>query len=147
MLQLTSLTSRIIAQKLIYQQIFRYTTNSTVIFKNPPEKIEVVDVGTKLPIENVSPKNPLPEDKSSKLVAAAFASLKAEVVPEAKKIGTKSKGQVRRVNPVDEAIEKATTVNELLKVAENTIVSRRHALKVILNYCFFQILRDYRDQT
>ncbi|XP_063827727.1 FAST kinase domain-containing protein 4 [Ostrinia nubilalis] len=64
------------------------------------------------------------------LVAAAFASLNSPESDDKKKPTHKSlkpnKGQM-----LDSQIQKATDINSLLVVAENSVVSRRHALKMV----------------
>lgn len=65
------------------------------------------------------------------LVAAAFASLNnidTELPP--KKPSAKSI-KLSHIQQLDGQISKATDINSLLVVAENPIVSRRHALKVL----------------
>lgn len=63
------------------------------------------------------------------LVAAAFASLNTSESDDTKKPSPKSLKQSRN-QILDGQILKAKDVNTLLLVAENPIVSRRHALKV-----------------
>ncbi|KAM3956288.1 LOW QUALITY PROTEIN: FAST kinase domain-containing protein 4 [Aphomia sociella] len=85
------------------------------------------------PTRNALEKNIKPlidEDKDNPgLVAAAFASLND---PEAdiKKPSPKSVKQ-NKLQQLDHQILKATDVNSLLVVAENSVVSRRHALKMV----------------
>lgn len=65
----------------------------------------------------------------SGLVAAAFASLNSPESDDQRKPSPKSVKQNRQ-QLLDTQILKATDVNSLLVVAEQPIVSRRHALKV-----------------
>ncbi|XP_022113387.2 FAST kinase domain-containing protein 4 isoform X1 [Pieris rapae] len=63
------------------------------------------------------------------LVAAAFATLNAPE-SELKKPSVKSV-KLSRTQQLDTLIIKATDINSLLSVAENPIVSRKHALKMV----------------
>lgn len=65
------------------------------------------------------------------LVAAAFASLNTPE-DEYKKKPTPKSLKLSRVQQLDTEILKATDINTLLVVAENPVVSRRHALKVYI---------------
>ncbi|KAI5635146.1 FAST kinase-like protein, subdomain 2 domain-containing protein [Phthorimaea operculella] len=87
----------------------------------------------KVDVTNVPDKNasPLGDDKdNSGLVAAAFASLNAPESEEIRKPSPKS-AKLSRLQQLDSQIVKATDVNSLLLVAENPVVSRRHALKMV----------------
>lgn len=70
------------------------------------------------------------------LVAAAFASLNSPEDESNKKPSPKSIKQ-SRTQQLDSQISSATDINSLLLVAENPVVSRRHALKVscLLMFC------------
>ncbi|CAH0673802.1 unnamed protein product [Spodoptera exigua] len=71
------------------------------------------------------------EDKdNSGLVAAAFASLQDIDTPIVKKPSPKS-AKTSRLAHLDGLISQATDLNGLLVVAENPVVSRRHALKMV----------------
>lgn len=66
------------------------------------------------------------------LVAAAFAHLNSESeITTTKKPSPKS-AKISRHQQLENQISKAADVNSLLLVAENPVVSRRHALKVCL---------------
>ncbi|XP_060802175.1 FAST kinase domain-containing protein 4 [Amyelois transitella] len=67
---------------------------------------------------------------SKGLVAAAFASLNNPDTEDKRKPSLKSVKQSKS-QQMDMQITKATDVNSLLVVAENSIVSRRHALKMV----------------
>lgn len=132
MLQLGYSSTRIITQKLLLSTISRYSSATTIVFKNNPDKPDDLSTKTidlKTPITtttNVQQSG----DKSTNLVAAAFASLKSETVLSSTKSGVK----LRRKNVTDDVIDNATTVDALLLIAEAPIVSRRHALKVFKFY-------------
>lgn len=78
-----------------------------------------------------SPKDDASSAQQSKLVAAAFASLK--------EISSKSR---RPTSATDEVIASATDINSLLSVAEEPFITRRHALKV----CFAFLSLDFRNR-
>ncbi|KAI8421246.1 hypothetical protein MSG28_008303 [Choristoneura fumiferana] len=69
------------------------------------------------------------ENKSG-LVAAAFATLNTPETEDSKRPSHKSAKQ-GRAQQIDMQIVKAMDVNSLLLVAENPVVSRRHALKMV----------------
>ncbi|XP_063547944.1 FAST kinase domain-containing protein 4 [Cydia strobilella] len=69
------------------------------------------------------------KDKSG-LVAAAFATLNSPETDEPKRPSPKSVKQ-SRTQQMDMQIVKAMDINGLLAVAENPVVSRRHALKMV----------------
>ncbi|XP_038221665.1 FAST kinase domain-containing protein 4 [Zerene cesonia] len=68
-------------------------------------------------------------DKTKGLVAAAFATLNTPE-SEIRKPSPKSI-KISRTQQLDNQILKATDVNMLLVVAENPVISRRHALKMV----------------
>ncbi|XP_063387941.1 FAST kinase domain-containing protein 4 [Cydia fagiglandana] len=70
------------------------------------------------------------KDTKSGLVAAAFATLNSPETDEPKRPSPKSVKQ-SRTQQMDMLIVKATDINGLLAVAENPVVSRRHALKMV----------------
>ncbi|XP_063635468.1 FAST kinase domain-containing protein 4 [Cydia splendana] len=70
------------------------------------------------------------KDTKSGLVAAAFATLNSPETDEPKRPSPKSVKQ-SRTQQMDMVIVKATDINGLLAVAENPVVSRRHALKMV----------------
>ncbi|XP_063368404.1 FAST kinase domain-containing protein 4 [Cydia amplana] len=70
------------------------------------------------------------KDTKSGLVAAAFATLNSPETYEPKRPSPKSVKQ-SRTQQMDMQIVKATDINGLLAVAENPVVSRRHALKMV----------------
>ncbi|KAJ0177591.1 hypothetical protein K1T71_006464 [Dendrolimus kikuchii] len=101
----------------------KYSTPSASAFKteklsdsrNIPEKAE----------------NALEDRENSGLVAAAFASLNnIDTEGAVKKPSTKSI-KLSHLQQLEGQISKATDINSLLVVAENPIVSRRHALKMV----------------
>ncbi|XP_053605981.1 uncharacterized protein LOC128672704 isoform X2 [Plodia interpunctella] len=71
----------------------------------------------------------LPEDNRG-LVAAAFASLNKPETEDTRKPSPKSVKQ-SKTQQLDTQIIKATDVESLLVVAENSVISRRHALKMV----------------
>ncbi|CAD0200195.1 unnamed protein product [Chrysodeixis includens] len=103
----------------------KYSNPSASVFKT--EKLEV---STNLADKGVHPA-PADEKENAGLVAAAFASLQnIDVVDETKKPSPKSVKHSRSAQ-IDMQIMKATDLNSLLLVAENPVVSRRHALKIV----------------
>ncbi|CAH0724022.1 unnamed protein product, partial [Brenthis ino] len=85
-------------------------------------------------VRNISDKSAEAADigakEGSNLVAAAFASLNTPEDEYKKKPSPKSL-KLSRVQQLDTEILKATDINTLLVVAENPVVSRRHALKMV----------------
>lgn len=66
----------------------------------------------------------------SRIVAAAFESLKEDDKQQSKEAGTTA--PAAKTNSIDERILNAKTVNGLLSVSEsNTAISRKHALKIV----------------
>ncbi|XP_028026243.1 FAST kinase domain-containing protein 4 [Bombyx mandarina] len=83
--------------------------------------------------KNVQGKIPIAETfkDTSGLVAAAFAHLNSESeITTTKKPSPKS-AKISRHQQLENQISKAADVNSLLLVAENPVVSRRHALKMV----------------
>lgn len=64
-------------------------------------------------------------------MAAAFASLSNIDTEELKQKPNPKSLKYTKAQLLDNQIMKATDLNNLLLVAENPVVSRRHALKVI----------------
>lgn len=64
-------------------------------------------------------------------MAAAFASLSNIDTEELKQKPSPKSLKYTKAQLLDNQIMKATDLNNLLLVAENPVVSRRHALKVI----------------
>ncbi|XP_034828542.1 FAST kinase domain-containing protein 4 [Maniola hyperantus] len=92
-------------------------------------KADKTESPTNIPDKNVQTPASAAKETSS-LVAAAFASLNAPEDETRKKPSTKSIKQ-NRTQQLDSQILGATDVNSLLVVAENPVVSRRHALKMV----------------
>ncbi|XP_075976149.1 FAST kinase domain-containing protein 4 isoform X2 [Anticarsia gemmatalis] len=102
----------------------KYSSPSATVFKT--EKLEVsTNIADKVPKEESG------EDRG--LVAAAFASLTNLDTnpPEDKKKPSPKSVKYSRAQQIDGQIQKAVDLNSLLVVAENPVVSRRHALKMV----------------
>lgn len=102
----------------------KYSGPSATVFKT--EKLEL---STNIPDKRLQ--EITAEEKDNGLVAAAFASLQnIETVEGTKKPSPKS-AKFSRLVQIDGQISQATDLNSLLVVAENPVVSRRHALKIV----------------
>lgn len=101
----------------------KYSSTSATIFKT--EKLDVSP--------NIADKISKPDDntENSGLVAAAFASLSAEEQGHDKKKPSPKSVKHSRAHQLEAQIQKAGDLNSLLIVAENPVVSRRHALKMV----------------
>lgn len=102
----------------------KYSAPSVTVFKS-----DKVDSSRNITDKNVEATTSGLKE-SSNLVAAAFASLNTPDDQYKKKESHKSIKQ-SRTQILDSQILKAYDVNSLLVVAENPIVSRRHALKMV----------------
>lgn len=92
-------------------------------------KTDKLEVDGSLPNKNAQTAEHDKDNKSG-LVAAAFATLNSPETDEPKRPSPKSVKQ-SRTQQMDMQIVKATDINGLLSVAENPVVSRRHALKMV----------------
>ncbi|OWR47923.1 hypothetical protein KGM_210585 [Danaus plexippus plexippus] len=99
-----------------------YSATGATIFKNTTETSGTVT-------DKNAEESAFPSKEGSGLLAAAFASLN-EVEVDNRKPSPKSFKQ-SKTQQIDGQISKANDINSLLLVAENPIVSRRHALKVM----------------
>ncbi|XP_023940990.2 FAST kinase domain-containing protein 4 [Bicyclus anynana] len=102
----------------------KYSAPGVTMFKS-----EKTDSPTNIPDKNVQTPESVGKE-SSRLVAAAFASLNSPEEDSKKKPSTKSI-KLNRTQQLDGQILSANDVNSLLIVAENPVVSRRHALKMV----------------
>ncbi|KAF9823677.1 hypothetical protein SFRURICE_013158 [Spodoptera frugiperda] len=102
----------------------KYSGPSATVFKT--EKLDLSTNTSDKRIEQLTG-----DDKdNSGLVAAAFASLQDIDTPIVKKPSPKS-AKTSRLAHLDGLISQATDLSTLLVVAENPVVSRRHALKMV----------------
>ncbi|XP_061384869.1 FAST kinase domain-containing protein 4 [Danaus plexippus] len=99
-----------------------YSATGATIFKNTTETSGTVT-------DKNAEESAFPSKEGSGLLAAAFASLN-EVEVDNRKPSPKSFKQ-SKTQQIDGQISKANDINSLLLVAENPIVSRRHALKMV----------------
>ncbi|XP_022834426.1 protein TBRG4 [Spodoptera litura] len=102
----------------------KYSGPSATVFKT-----EKLDLSTNTSDKRVEQLTGDDKDNSG-LVAAAFASLQDIDTPLVKKPSPKS-AKISRLAHLDGQISQATDLNALLVVAENPVVSRRHALKMV----------------
>ncbi|XP_072929420.1 FAST kinase domain-containing protein 4-like [Epargyreus clarus] len=113
--------------------IWRLGSRSTLRSYSAPGatvfKTDKFDSSRSISDKNV-PSNTEDTKENASLVAAAFAALNSPEVDEKKKPSAKSVKQ-SRMQQLDSQILRANDVNSLLVVAENSIVSRRHALKMV----------------
>ncbi|XP_049870508.1 FAST kinase domain-containing protein 4 isoform X2 [Pectinophora gossypiella] len=104
--------------------IRKYSSAGATLYKT--DKSEVKSV----PDKPAKPSAVDLDKDTSGLVAAAFASLNTPESAETKRPSPKS-AKLSRLQQLDNQILKATDINSLLLVAENPVVSRRHALKMV----------------
>ncbi|CAB3226971.1 unnamed protein product [Arctia plantaginis] len=102
----------------------KYSSPSATVFKT--DKLEVSTNLSDKPSEARTPGN-----DNAGLVAAAFASLNTIDADEVKQKPSPKSVKYTRAQQLDSQIMKATDLNNLLVVAENPVVSRRHALKMV----------------
>ncbi|KAJ8724643.1 hypothetical protein PYW08_016117 [Mythimna loreyi] len=102
----------------------KYSGPSATVFKT--EKLELSTNISDKKLQDFTA-----EDKENGLVAAAFASLQNEDTVDSSKKPSPKSAKFSRVAQIDGQISQAADLNSLLVVAENSIVSRRHALKMV----------------
>ncbi|XP_041968027.1 FAST kinase domain-containing protein 4 [Aricia agestis] len=101
----------------------KYSAPGVTVFKSNKTDVSAINQE-----ENLT--NAVGDKEKTGLVAAAFASLNAPDDETPKKPSPKSI-KLSHMQQLDSQIGKAADVNSLLLVAENPIVSRRHALKMV----------------
>ncbi|XP_013137674.1 PREDICTED: protein TBRG4 isoform X2 [Papilio polytes] len=104
--------------------IRKYSSPSATVFKT-----EKLDSSKGIGDKNITSPETNSRDNPS-LVAAAFASINSPESEDSRKPSPKSV-KLSRYQILDNEIARANDVNSLLLVAENPIVSRRHALKMV----------------
>ncbi|XP_045535218.1 FAST kinase domain-containing protein 4 isoform X1 [Papilio machaon] len=105
--------------------IRKYSSPSATVFKT-----EKIDASKSISDKNITSPETNGKDNTTGLVAAAFASINSPESEDSRKPSPKSV-KLNRHQILDNEIAKANDVNSLLVVAENPIVSRRHALKMV----------------
>ncbi|KAL0881340.1 hypothetical protein ABMA27_001220 [Loxostege sticticalis] len=112
--------------------IWRLGTRATIRkYSGPGATVLKADKGDSRSVVSKPTPNIVDDNNdNSGLVAAAFASLNNPETDEKKKPTHKS-AKLNKAQMLDSQIQKANDVNSLLVVAENSVVSRRHALKMV----------------
>lgn len=105
----------------------KYSSPSTAAFKDKIESVRSVSDKHTSGLAEDSKENP---GNNKGLVAAVFATLNSPEEDDNKKPSPKSLKQ-NKVQLLDHQIQKANDIDSLLVVAENAVVSRRHALKMV----------------
>lgn len=120
--------SGLVVWRLGSRAVRKYSSPSASVYK-----VEKLEVSSNLS-EKVSNKNTESADdkENAGLVAAAFASLNnIDGTAEDKRKPSPKSVKYTRGQQIDGQIQKADDLNSLLVVAENSVVSRRHALKMV----------------